>query len=553
MVTIMDVRPSEVQSCRGFNADHSVFTELPMIAAFAPPLPDVVLGQVGAKIASFVERWYPKHDEVYITSAYRKTEADGGTWSHHNGQTYQGSPTAAVDFGAWDFGQAEGSRRMRDLARWLYTNFGDLTVEMFHTTPYADDNGFNIRDQLPASGIAEHSNHIHYATSDALLDAMEARALALWGEQEQVQEKPGPVWDGTPMFGYDGSDFTRVMDFTGLSFVTHKITEAVAGAEVYTHERFGLVMRAARDQGIEFLGAYVVPRTGGYTPEEEAAIAVDAVNRQAPWLFQHPGFFWQVDLEKWPYDQVEANEGTSLANELHTLTGHPVIVYASRGQYGDSIPGGHPLWNANYPSDGGGSFKDLYPGNEGPGWAEYSGRVPLIWQYSDRATFADGQRGDANAFRGNASDFRRLVLGQTQTGTGTSGEEADMINGKLERGFMVDRTGEEERLDYRHETKTCYDSGQRAAYFSLVSRLTMNKDGTAEDVPVKVRVSVGDGARWITVGEYVVSAHGVHRITGQMPALANAWGWVVSLGRVRDADTDPRAAEVDVTYMIKTA
>ncbi len=142
-------------------------------------------GATGKAICDFVDKWYPKSGELYVTSAYRAREADGGTWSHHNGQVYQGSDTAAVDFGAWDFGQAEGSRRMRDLAKWLFVNFGDLTVEMFHTTPYSDDNGFNIRAQRPTGGIAAHGDHIHYATSAALLAKMEARAQQKWG-------KPGP-------------------------------------------------------------------------------------------------------------------------------------------------------------------------------------------------------------------------------------------------------------------------------------------------------------------------------------------------------------------------
>lgn len=151
------------------------------------------LGPTGQRIVNLVNTYYPKSSELYVTSAYREFEADGGQWSHHNGQNYNGSPTAAVDFGARDFGYDEGNRRMRDLAKWLYDNFGDLTVEMFHTTPYADDSGFNIRNQQPTGDIAEHGDHIHYATSAALLDLMEARAKAKWGAGGGGGGTPAPV------------------------------------------------------------------------------------------------------------------------------------------------------------------------------------------------------------------------------------------------------------------------------------------------------------------------------------------------------------------------
>lgn len=214
------------------------------------------------------------------------------------------------------------------------------------------------------------------------------------------------------IYGYDGSDFTHVMDFSGLSFVTHKATEADDG-EIYYHNQFGPVMRTARDQGVPFLGAYVVPRSGDPGPGEEAQIAIDFVRQEAPWLFDHPGFFWQVDLENWPYDAVSAGEGDALADELQARTGKPVVIYASKGQYGESvITDGRPLWNANYNGSGSGTFVQQYEnagGDGNPAWGAYSGQVPAILQYSSDSIFADGRAGDANAFRGNVTEFSALL------------------------------------------------------------------------------------------------------------------------------------------------
>lgn len=212
------------------------------------------------------------------------------------------------------------------------------------------------------------------------------------------------------IFGYDGSDFTSVRDFSGLSFVTHKATEH-APDEIYYHNQFAPVMQSARDQGIPFLGAYVVPRTG-VDPGVQAQTAIDFVSQQAPWLMAHPGFFWQVDLEHWPYDATDASIGKALADELKSRTGKPVVIYASKGQYGDSIPQGYRLWNANYNSSGAGTFQQQYQntgGDNNPAWGSYSGQVPAILQYSSDSTFADGKPGDANAFRGLVEDFAAML------------------------------------------------------------------------------------------------------------------------------------------------
>ncbi len=145
--------------------------------------PDVQTGPVGEKIIAFVDSYYPNASQLYVTSAYRAHEADGGTWSHHNGQVWDGSPTAAVDFGAYDgVGVAEGDRRMRDFAKWIEDNYLPELAELIHTTPYSDDNGFYVSHGAPSSfdqgTMAAHLNHVHVAFSDASLGRAIAKSTA---------------------------------------------------------------------------------------------------------------------------------------------------------------------------------------------------------------------------------------------------------------------------------------------------------------------------------------------------------------------------------------
>jgi len=77
-------------------------------------------------------------------------DGDHGQVSHHYGLSYRGSPTAAIDIGAG--GYPAGSAKMRDVARWLYDNFADYTVELIHTTPFRDDNGFYVKNQARDPG-----------------------------------------------------------------------------------------------------------------------------------------------------------------------------------------------------------------------------------------------------------------------------------------------------------------------------------------------------------------------------------------------------------------
>jgi len=196
----------------------------------------------------------------------------------------------------------------------------------------------------------------------------------------------------------------------GIQFFTHKATEATSTR----HTHYGEAMRRARDAGIPVLGAYHVVRS---SPSVSAQVDyyLSYLDSQTPWWRNFPGWFIQVDLEKWSYDNVSASIGEAFADIVEQRTGRKAVIYASRGQYGDQLSGtSHELWNANYGSDPIGPYLACYAargGDTGPGWAGYSGRIPVFWQYGSRTRIGAQGTCDANAFRGTLDQLRALING----------------------------------------------------------------------------------------------------------------------------------------------
>lgn len=224
------------------------------------------------------------------------------------------------------------------------------------------------------------------------------------------------------IFGWDASDYDHSRGLRpahiaaavaeGIAFFVHKATEQTASA-VHRHRGFATAVGAARDAGIPFLGAYVVARTG-VPGEVQAATAVSFVTSEAPFLDAHPGFFWQVDLEHWEYDKVDAAVGEGLASALEAATGRRAVLYAPRWSYGDGIPGTRPLWNSDYRGSGAPApFREQWArvlacaANEG--FAPMSGRIPRILQYASDATIGGQPTCDANVFPGTVADFGAMI------------------------------------------------------------------------------------------------------------------------------------------------
>jgi len=199
-------------------------------------------------------------------------------------------------------------------------------------------------------------------------------------------------WDASH---YDGRLSTAILaraKSEGIAFFTHKLGEGLLDTEGTFDDT---ALAAARAVGIPLVGGYVVPRSNA-----TVASQVDAWIRLAdsgePWWRDFPGWFWQIDLERWPYDAVPASVGIAAAQQLREKTGRWTILYASRGQYGNSLTGWDgPLWNADYAGSA------AYPGDSwSPGWAAYSGKEPTFLQYTSSATIAGLTTCDKNAFRG---------------------------------------------------------------------------------------------------------------------------------------------------------
>lgn len=263
--------------------------------------------------------------------------------------------------------------------------------------------------------IADVYTREYWVTAAALATWVASRGYAysaVTTEGAPVAETILWIWDASD---YDFNRGMRPANVVaaareGIKVFTHKATETAPG-QVFYHYQYGPMLTAARDAGIPFLGAYVVPRTGvDMAVQVQNAIAF--VQEQTPWALTHPGFFWQVDLEHWGYDDVAPALGYDMANRLTAATGRRAVIYAPRWAYENSLLRGYPLWSSDYSQSGAArGFKDMYPGDAAKGWEAYSGQTPRIFQYTSSAIIG-GQPGcDASAFWGSSDDFRRLIVG----------------------------------------------------------------------------------------------------------------------------------------------
>ncbi len=374
--------------------------------------PGARVGPTGKLLTRILEH-YPKRHEIYITSAYRPEEPG----SHHGGLSYRGSPTAAIDIGAGGV-TPSGSRRMRDVARWLYDHFAADTVELIHTTPFSNDHGFYVKHQrkYPGGGPygpgtrAEHRNHVHFATSKALAQ----RVLARLGRPRALTAATAaPVW------GWDasGHDWKRgPMDLVaarraGISFFTHKCSEG----STFRTAQYRQGLERARAARIPVLGAYHVLWPG--KPIEQARIFFAEVNRKTPWWSRVP-WIWQLDAEKFesmPRAPTPA-EGKKFLDELRRLAGGRgwFVAYAPRWLYRDSFDIGYDLWASDYRGSGAPRpFKQQYQGVPASSWQPYSGRKPRVLQFASDATIGRQRTCDANRFDGNLKALLALTRGRS--------------------------------------------------------------------------------------------------------------------------------------------
>lgn len=394
-------------------------------------LPGVAVGPLGERMIAFMEKYCPYINEAYVTSAYRPTESG----SHHSGLTYGGSPTAAVDFGAYDDPEPndKDQRDMGVIADWLMTHFWDLTVELIHTQPHNDHYTY-VRNQQRVGEYAasDHVNHIHWATSAALMNLVEARARSLWGDGGGAPT-PSP---SAECFGWDASnhDWGRgPMDLQaaradGISFFTHKAAEGANGW--YVDQHYKQALDRARHAGIPVLGAYFVLHgesgaAGAGSPEQQAEAFYNQVNTLTPWWRTVP-WIWQLDAERFKEYMDRApnvHESNRFMDRLHQLAGGYgyFVGYAPRWLYGDTFTGfKYDLWASDYTGSGAArpyrqQWADVVR-SDNPEFSPYSGKSPTILQFSSDAEIGSQPRCDINIFRGSTTDLINLASGEEGSG-----------------------------------------------------------------------------------------------------------------------------------------
>jgi GH25 family lysozyme M1 (1,4-beta-N-acetylmuramidase) len=215
------------------------------------------------------------------------------------------------------------------------------------------------------------------------------------------------------IFGWDASHYDGVLTRTildrakaeGVAFFTHKIGQGLSNVD----DTQATALAAARDAGIEVIGGYYYLDDADMVAQARRCVALADLHE--PWWRDFGGWFFQTDAERTSSGRLPSPaEIQAFSDMLADLTGRTVIVYASRGMYGDRLAGlGHPLWNADYGSNPHTGFKVAYPGNSGRGWTAYSGQTPLLWQYGSNTTIAGLSTCDANAYRGTIAQLLAAI------------------------------------------------------------------------------------------------------------------------------------------------
>lgn len=242
------------------------------------------------------------------------------------------------------------------------------------------------------------------------------------------------------VFGWDCSDYDYVrgpmnLDAAhkaGVEFFTYKATEGTS----VRHAHYGECLNRAKAAGVEFLGAYIVPRSAP-TVAAQVDYFLKYVNEATPWWVTYPGFFFQVDTEKWSYDAVSARRGADVCAELRKRTKRQVVHYAPSWAYGNTIPQPDPLWSSNYGTNAVGTLQQMYPGDKSPRWASYSGRVPVFLQFGSQLIIGTQRTCDGNAFRGSVEDLRWFITGSSLA-PGVEGDD-EVIRYQFDDSWGKDR------------------------------------------------------------------------------------------------------------------
>lgn len=149
----------------------------------------VETGRLGERIIKLAEKVRVRANlaekDIYVTSGMDGDHGPRPHGSHHYGlHGKDGSRSAAVDFGGLNDNepQTKEEHDMRAFARQWQKDLGNITLELIHTTPFRDDNGFYIKEgkrtDYGAATAKAHRDHIHVAMSEKQIAAAEKRLRA---------------------------------------------------------------------------------------------------------------------------------------------------------------------------------------------------------------------------------------------------------------------------------------------------------------------------------------------------------------------------------------
>ena len=187
----------------------------------------------------------------------------------------------------------------------------------------------------------------------------------------------------------------------GILMFMYKLTEGSSFRTTYA----GTMLQRARLAGIPLIGGYHVVRSTSLTTSQVSNF-LNHATEVAPWWGAHSGWFWCVDVERWDNDAVSVSKGMEFARVLRAWQAKPVIIYASKGQYGSGFVGsGFPLWNANYGSNPKGWYASLTPADDSSRWAGWE----TLLQYGSKTTIGRQNTCDASVFKGDLAALKRAL------------------------------------------------------------------------------------------------------------------------------------------------
>jgi hypothetical protein len=226
---------------------------------------------------------------------------------------------------------------------------------------------------------------------------------------------------GTDLSHHNGSiDWDALDALSDVHLVTHKITEGTGYIDPAAAGRAAQVKRFAA------AGFYHVlwPTNSQGNPQNQAKFFMDQIARLAPWMFTHPCPVAQGDFELFsnfvPYRPPTISECNAFNKWVlyywRQHTDRPLYQpnYAPFWLYGNTLTGlAGDLWASSYVG-GSGSYRALYPGDDGRRWTQIPSKPARILQYSSLADFGSAaQNVDGNGVRGvsTPTELQQLLLG----------------------------------------------------------------------------------------------------------------------------------------------